>query len=281
MITCPNKAISLVGVLWLAGCTSSTTLRSGALSNYAGLAPSKGILTATEVRIDVPVVMAAKRVAIMPTRLSEAAAKAGLTASQRALVANTIDRAMCGGLAERFVIVSSTAQPNLVVRATVTKIRPTDAVVAGVSRAASLGASVFLPVPVPRLPIGLGGLGVEAEAVDPIGRQHAALVWGRDADMVTSRARVSEIGDAYQLASAFGEDFAKLLTTGTDPMKPSMSLPSFGAISAEVTGQPRQSACATFGAAPGLIGMVAGAIGTPPEWGDSGAAASISAGRTP
>lgn len=242
------------------------------------MAPSKGVLTSTELRIDFQAVLAAKTVAILPTRLSGAAAKAGLSTRQQGLVANTIDRALCSGLAERFLVVAPGARPDLTVRATVTKIAPTNAVMAGVSRAASLGASFALPVPVPRLPIGLGGLGVEAEALDGAGLQRAAQVWNRDADMVTSRPRVSEIGDAYQLASSFGEDFARLLTTGADPMKPGLSLPSFADMSASVTGKPKQQACAAFGVGPGMIGMVAGAIGTPPEWGDEGAAAAAGDG---
>jgi len=41
-----------------------------------------------------------------------------------------------------------------------------------------LGSSAVLPVSVPRLPIGLGGLAVEAEAVDSAGVQLAGILIG-------------------------------------------------------------------------------------------------------
>lgn len=70
-----------------------------------------------------------------------------------------------------------------------------------------MAPSILLPsvlVPVPRIPIGLGSLSVEAEARDPRGNQNAAMVWGRGADSFTSAARVSSDGDAYDLATEFG-----------------------------------------------------------------------------
>jgi hypothetical protein len=47
--------------------------------------------------------------------------------------------------------------------ATITHVTPTGKVTAGLSKGASVAAMVLLPaVPVPRIPIGLGGLSLEA-----------------------------------------------------------------------------------------------------------------------
>jgi Protein of unknown function (DUF3313) len=126
-------------------------------------------------------------------------------------------------------------------------------------------------VPSLRFPIGLGGLALEAEAVDRTGRQTAAMVWARGADSLTSRPRVSPAGDAYDLAASFGNDFSKLLVTGASPFKTLPSPPSMRRLGSLLGGAPKESACEAFGRGPGVAGLVGGAIGLPPEWTDKGA----------
>ncbi len=44
--------------------------------------------------------------------------------------------------------------------------------------------------------------GFEAEARDLAGRQKAAMMWARGADILTSKPRVSTDGDAYDLSAS-------------------------------------------------------------------------------
>src|SRR5690606_32601766 len=119
----------------------------------------------------------------------------------RALVSNALDRAICVALSDRYRIAALGQPADMTVRTVITDLVPTDKTMAGVSTAVSLGSNFVLPVGVPRLPVGLGGLAVEAEAVDSTGVQRAAAVWSKGANSFTDNARVSEIGDAYGLAS--------------------------------------------------------------------------------
>jgi Protein of unknown function (DUF3313) len=251
------------------------------LSSYEGLAPSNGILTHARLGVSRNDVLAARTVRIVPTSFSAAASAAGLSDTQRHLVSNAIDRAMCIGLSDRFHIVPADAPAELTVHAVITHVGLTDATMAGASRVASVGASVAekvflpypLPVPVPRIPLGLGGLAVEAEARDRGGRQKAAMVWARGADAFTSKPKLSKAGDAYDLAKAFAVDFSKLLVTAASPFNMLPSLPSLHSVNALLGGAPSEVACAVFGRDPGVPGMIGDTIGLPPEWTDHGAAA--------
>jgi hypothetical protein len=225
--------------------------------------------------------LAAKTVRIVPTSFSGSASKAGLSEMQRAMVSNVIDRSMCIGLSDRFRLVAETAPADLSVHAEITHVVLTDEMMAGASRAVSVGASVAekllvpfpMPVPVPRIPIGLGGLSVEAEALDQNGQQEAAIIWARGADALTSKPKVSSAGDAYDLAKSFAGDLSALLVTGASPFKTLPSLPSLHAVGSMLGGPPREAICDRFGRGPGIPGLIADSIGLPPEWTDKGAEA--------
>jgi hypothetical protein len=117
----------------------------------------------------------------------------------------------------------------------------------------------------------LGGIALEAEAVDAGGNQLAAMLWARGANSFTGRARVSPIGDAYELASEFGDDFSVLLVTGADPHTLRLPrLPSMEQVASLLGGAPIEAACDAFGRL-GVTDMLAGAMGLPPEWTDKGA----------
>jgi Protein of unknown function (DUF3313) len=117
----------------------------------------------------------------------------------------------------------------------------------------------------------MGGLAVEAEALDQSGHQAAAMVWARGADAFTSKPKVSVEGDAYDMAKAFGADFSRLLVTGANPFKQLPRLPSANAIKAIFGAAPKEAVCDGFGRGPGVAGLVGDAIGLPPEWTDKGA----------
>jgi hypothetical protein len=257
--------------------------QTGALSSYASLTPTDGVLTRARISVNKNDVLAAKTVQIVPTSFSEGAAKAGLSDTQRTMVANAIDRAVCIGLSDRFRIVPVGQPADLSVHAVITHVGLTNETAAAVSSAASIGVKVVekvavpspVPVPIPsvRLPIGLGGLSVEAEALDPQRRQHAAMVWARGADVLTSKPKVSAAGDAYDLAKAFADDFSKLLVTGSSPFKKLPSLPAMHKVGSMLGGAPKEAACEAFGRSPGVPGLIADTIGLPPEWTDKGATA--------
>lgn len=257
----------------LASCASATLHQGKSLTSYAGMSTSGGTLTKASVRLDPDVILAARTVRIVPTSVSEIS-EASFDPKQLTLVSNAIDRALCIELSERFQVVAADYPADLVVRSAITHIIETNTAAAATSTVASLGAGVALPVPIPRLPIGLGGLSVEAEAVSPDGSQKAAMIWSRNADIITTKARLSEVGDAYLLASEFGADFGRMLVTAQDPFKQMPSVPSAQKISAALGGAPKYAACKAFGATPGLKGLIGGQLGLPPAWTDEGSAVS-------
>ena len=271
-----RSRICFLGLMVLVpGCQSVPRDRAGTLKAYARLEPSDGLTTRSLLRVDGADVRAARTVRLVPTTFSSAAV-AALSDKQRGLVTNAIDRSLCVGLSERFTVVKPNDPAGLTVKAVVTQIEATDDTAAGASKVVSFVPSlVGIPVPVPRLPIGLGSLSIEAEAIDRGGEQKAAIVWARGANVMGSSATVSAAGDAYELAGAFGEDFGSVLVTGESPFGKMPSLPSGGKVGAALGGAPKHAACQAFGRGPGLGGMIGARIGLPPEWTDDGAATNL------
>jgi hypothetical protein len=228
------------------------------------------VTTKSQLRVDKADVLAAQSVAIVPTSFSGAASRAELTDKQQRVIANAVDRSVCIGLSDRFYVVPPGQAADLTVHATVTHVTVTNAGVAGASKVASI-APMFIsagaPVIVPRIPLGMGTLSVEAEARDVRGQQKAALVWARGADIATSNARVAASGDAYDLAGEFGTDFSKLLVTGNSPFDNSLSMPSAQRVKSAFGGKPKYAACDAFGRT-GVAAFLGGKIGEPPEWND-------------
>jgi hypothetical protein len=266
----PQTMVCVALISSLSSCTNLQLQQAGTLESYDGMTKSGGMLTKAKLRVDSPPVLAAQTVRIVPTTV-EISSASTFDSKDLALVTNTINRALCTGLSDRFKVVASDQPADLTVHATVTNIVATNRTAAATSTVASLGASVALPVPIPRLPIGLGGLSIEAQAVGQDGTQKAAMLWSRGANMLTTRARVSTAGDAYSLSTAFGTDFSRMLVKGRDPFKGMPSMPSMQSMRASLGGAPKYDACEAFGTAPGVQGAVAGQLGLPPNWTDKGA----------
>ena len=113
------------------------------------------------------------------------------------------DRQICYELSERFTVLSQQDSSAARVRTAVTGVRPT-------GRAASAGSAVagfFIPGPIGvRAPGSTGGLAVESELITTDGRQAAALVWARNANVIgTDSPSLSRVGDALQLAEPMGD----------------------------------------------------------------------------
>lgn len=239
--------------------------------SYDSLAPAEGVVTHSKLRVDKTDVLAARSVAIIPTSFSSEAAMAELTDKQRHVIANEVDRSVCIGLSDRFDVVPSGQAADLTVHVTVTHVTVTNPAVAGASKVASIVPRIIsagTPIPVPRIPLGMGTLSVEAEARDMRGKQKAAFVWARGADIVTSTPRISPSGDPYDLASEFGADFSKLLINGDTPFDHKLSIPSMQRVQSALGGKPKNAACDAFGRT-GIPALIGGQLlGAPPEWVD-------------
>lgn len=259
---------SLLLPFFLAACADVPIQQGGTLSSYDHLGRESGLLSKSRAFVDKDVVNGAKTLRILPSVFSTTAAGRISEARDRALVSKALDRAICVALSDKYVIVPAQQQADLTIRNVVVDITPTGKVAAGVATAVSLGSSFVLPVSIPRIPVGLGGIAIEGEALDKTGTQRAAILWARGANSVTESPRVSEVGDAYGLAASFGGDFAQLIIKGEEPSMLDIRLPTTQRIRSFFGGEPKYPACDTFGREPGIPGMVAGAVGAPPEWAD-------------
>nr|WP_309546372.1 DUF3313 domain-containing protein [Rhizobium rhizogenes] len=259
--------------LLVAGCASAPLDRAGSLRSYDGLKQSDGMVTRSLLKVNRDDILAAKTVKIIPTAFSMRAESAAFTPAQRNLVTNAVDRTLCSGLSERFVIVGLSEPADLTVRAVVTQVKPTNTTAVGASKVASVAKSVLLPgvpVPVPRIPIGMGSLSLEAEAIDAQGAQKAVMIWGRGANAFFDSGTVAKEGDAYSLAAKFGSDFSKLLVRGKTPFG-TMPFPSGAKLAGLVGRAPKYEACKVFGKSPGVAGFIGARMGLPPKWTDKSA----------
>jgi hypothetical protein len=277
---------------FIAGCATVPLQQTGSLSSYERLKPDESKFSGrkSSVHVDKDAVLAARTVLIVPTSFAGAAASAPLSARDRRLVANAVDRSVCIALSDRFHIVLPPQTADLTVHVTVANIVPTDEVAAATSTVIDVGKSVLshtgaldtsVPIPSVRVPFGLGGIALEGEADDPTGRQRAAMLWAKGArSFFGNTVRVSPVGDAYELASSFGDDFSELLVTGEDPFRFTWpSLPYMHRLKSKFGGAPKEAVCDAFGRK-GVTDMVAGKFGFPPEWTDDGAQADLQAQAT-
>jgi hypothetical protein len=269
----------------ISACATVPLAQNGSLSSYERLQPADSKFNGrkSRVHVDKDAVLAARTVLIVPTSFAEPAASAKLSTRDRRLVANAVDRSVCIALSDRFHIVLPPQTADLTVHVTVANIVPTDETAAATSTVLDIGKTVLtntgvvetsVPIPSVRVPIGLGGIALEGEAVDLAGQQTAAMLWAKGASsFFGNTTRVSPVGDAYELAADFGDDFSELLVTGEDPFRFKWpSLPYMHRLKSKFGGAPKESVCDSFGRK-GLTDMVAGKFGLPPGWTDKGAQA--------
>lgn len=250
------------------GCSSVPLTDGTTLTSVGQLAPAKGRFTKTRTFVDAKPLAAARTVAIIPTTFSFTASSRIKDPRDRSLVSNALDRALCVALSDRYQILPAGQPADLTVKAVVADVVPTNKTAAAAATAATLGSSFVLPVSVPRIPIGLGGLAVEAEATDRAGIPRAAILWSKGANSFTNKPRVSEVGDAYGLANNFGKYFSRILSTGKEPKAIDLALPSGQSMRSALGGKHKYVACEAFGREPGLAGVIATQVGAPPQWTD-------------
>ncbi len=266
----------------VAACGTVLLNDNGSLTRYDLLRASSEASTSARLYADQAALAGTRTVRIIPTNFpANAAGAAGLTEVERRVVANNADRALCYELSLKYDVVQS-RDADLTVRAQVTRVDATNLVGAGstigLSAAVTVASQVGVGfaegigrVPIPRVPIGLGSLTVEAEALDRRRQQRVAMVWGGAANSFTSQPRFSPASDAYDLAGDFGQDLGYLIATGQDPFKAPLTIPTWNRVRITTLGEaPLDPDCEAFGRAPGVNGIAGDYIGLPPDWTDKG-----------
>lgn len=196
--------------LSLAACATAGR-PSGQLSSYERLTPREGALRTHVSRLKIsPQAPRITRVLIEPARIVDGPRTAWLTAEERTALLREMDAQVCFEISERYDLTYSPTDADARVRTLITRVRPTGKF----GSAAAAAAGFFIPGPLGvRLPGALGGLGAEAEMVDPKGRQLAALVWNRNATTLgTDDPSLSRLGDALQFVEPFADATAAAMT---------------------------------------------------------------------
>lgn len=157
--------------------------------------------------VDIEALSEYERLGVPRVEIAAEARGPGISESQAALVANNAGRAACNRLAKYVELDDASGGDAPELRLVVTGILPTGRAAAG----ASSVIGFFVPVVPFRLPTGLGALAAEAEVRAADQSQLAVMHWARGANSVMNSAKVSTIGDAWQLARQFGNQFASAI----------------------------------------------------------------------
>lgn len=199
-----NRPVAACCLVLLAACATAPK------SRYSGMDSEQQLTVVAHERhrlieqfVDADAISKVQRFGVPQVVVAEGARGLGISEAQAALVANNAGRAMCSRLGKYVELDAAPTPETPAARLVITAIVPTGRAAAG----ASSVIGIFIPVPF-RLPAGLGALAGEGEVRGPDQTQLAAMHWVRGANSVTNRAKVSTIGDAWQLARQFGDHFA-------------------------------------------------------------------------
>lgn len=188
----------------LTACASAPKVAQRGIPTERELTPVRDDTYAKADRfLDVDAVLAARSASLPRVDVGDGALPKDISPEQAALVANRAARDVCNALAPHLDLVDDDGDLEIALR--VVAVQPTSRGAAGVSEVIGF----FVPGPF-RLPAGLGGLAIDGVARDD-GSDVLVLHWAEGANAVTEGARISTIGDAYQLAGQFADDFAKAL----------------------------------------------------------------------
>lgn len=218
----PNRQIAhalvvIATMAMVSACATKPPTQTGFIANGTAMERVDGTVRAQISRQkDAEALSRLSRVVLLPTRLHEAAeVPATITADSRALVLAEVDRQLCFALSRRFEIVGADQADAGRVQAVVTRLQETNAA----ASAASAAVSRLLPGGSVRLPVGRGGLSIEARLDVQDNRQAAAMSWSRGAGVVMDQGSLSEVGDAHRFAASFANDFADFLTDARTPKR--------------------------------------------------------------
>lgn len=194
-------AVALLATALLGACASAPKMAQHGIPTDRELAPVRAQPHARADRfLDVDAMLAARSATLPRVIVADGAAGDDITPAQAALVANRAARDVCNALAPHLELVERGGDLDVELR--LIALQPTSRGVAGVSEV----IGYFAPVSV-RLPVGLGGLAIDGLARSADG-DVLVLRWAEGANALTESALISTIGDAYQLANEFADDFA-------------------------------------------------------------------------
>jgi len=201
-----SRLVAAAALVLLASCATAPRDRAGGIDSESRLrVVAKERHRLIQQFVDVEALSRFDRFRVPHVELAAEARGPGISASQAALVANNAGRAACNRMGKYVELEEAGGEGGPEVRLVVTGIVPTGRAAAG----ASSVIGFFVPYVPFRLPTGLGALAAEAEVRSPDGEQLAVMHWARGANSVMNSAKVSTIGDAWQLARQFGDQFAR------------------------------------------------------------------------
>ncbi|OYU51041.1 MAG: hypothetical protein CFE27_13695 [Alphaproteobacteria bacterium PA1] len=224
MISAPRAgAVSTVflSLLALPACATKPPTQTGFLTNQASMEKVSGTVRAQiERQRDLSALRAVQKLTLLPAKLQEGGdIPDTITPESRLLVLGELDRQLCFQLSRRFELVGPEDPSAARVQAVITRLQETSAT----ASAASAAVSWFLPGGSVRLPVGRGGLSIEARLDLADGQQAAAMAWSRGAGVVMDEGSLSEVGDAHRFTANFADDFADFLV---EPGTPKRALPA-------------------------------------------------------
>jgi Protein of unknown function (DUF3313) len=237
-------AAILAAFATLAACATRPPTQSGFLTTYDGMEAAPDTVRAQiNQRRDSAAASAITRVRIAaPVLAPGTSLDPAIGQDEFALVTLELSRQLCFELSRRYAIGAEGDSESTVVEVAISDLARTSPS----ASVASAVASRVIPGPGSvRLPVGRGGLIVEARATNPQGQEAAAMVWSRGAGVAFDRGSLSEVGDAHRYAGVFAEDFAQWLASDTRPH----------------TAVPEPDPCAQYGARLDLA-RAAASIGT-------------------
>jgi hypothetical protein len=205
----------------LPACATKPPTQTGFLSNQAGMETVSGTVRAQiERQRDLNALRTVQKLALFPAKLQQGGDIPDTIAPEsRTLVLGELDRQLCFQLSRRFELVGPEDPEAARVQAVITRLQETN----GTASAASAAVSWFLPGGSIRLPVGRGGLSIEARLDLADGRQAAAMAWSRGAGVVMDEGSLSEVGDAHRYTANFADDFSDFLV---EPGTPKRALPA-------------------------------------------------------
>lgn len=169
---------------------------------------------------DLEALRAVQKLALLPAKLQEGGdIPDTITPESRTLMLGELDRQLCFKLSRRFELVGPEDPAAARVQAVITRLQETNAT----ASAASAAVSRFLPGGSVRLPVGRGGISIEARLDLADGRQAAAMAWSRGAGVVMDSGSLSQVGGAHRFTANFADDFAEFLV---EPETPKRALPA-------------------------------------------------------
>ena len=146
-------------------------------------------------------------------------AREGISPEQLAIISNALNRSICVRLGQYLTAQPIPTESALKIDIALTGITPTSKALSGLSAA----VGTFVPGPF-RIPIGMGAIALDARA-STNGQTAAFMRWAKGANPVLNSAKVSTIGDAYDLVDTFAKEFGKLLLQGTSKVRTREKLP--------------------------------------------------------